>query len=80
MITPFKADGSIDFDAIPIIVNHLINGGIDFLVVLGTTAETATLTKLEKIALVEKIVEVNSDRLPLVLGLGGNNTQSFRYV
>ena len=74
MITPFKADGSIDFDAIPIIVNHLINGGIDFLVVLGTTAETATLTKLEKIALVEKIVEVNSDRLPLVLGLGGNNT------
>ena len=75
MITPFKADGSIDFDAIPIIVNHLINGGIDFLVVLGTTAETATLTKLEKIALVEKIVEVNSDRLPLVLGLGGNNTQ-----
>ena len=75
MITPFKADGSIDFDAIPIIVNHLINGGVDFLVVLGTTAETATLTKLEKIALVEKIVEVNSDRLPLVLGLGGNNTQ-----
>ena len=74
MITPFKADGSIDFDAIPIIVNYLINGGIDFLVVLGTTAETATLTKLEKIALVEKIVEVNSDRLPLVLGLGGNNT------
>ena len=75
MITPFKADGSIDFDAIPIIVNHLINGGIDFLVVLGTTAETATLTKSEKIALVEKIIEVNSDRLPLVLGLGGNNTQ-----
>ena len=75
MITPFKADGSIDFDAIPIIVNHLVNGGIDFLVVLGTTAETATLTKLEKIALVEKIIEVNSDRLPLVLGLGGNNTQ-----
>ena len=75
MITPFKADGSIDFDAIPIIVNHLINGGIDFLVVLGTTAETATLTKLEKIALVDKIIEVNSDRLPLVLGLGGNNTQ-----
>ena len=75
MITPFKADGSIDFDAIPIILNHLIDGGIDFLVVLGTTAETATLTKLEKIALVEKIIEVNSDRLPLVLGLGGNNTQ-----
>ena len=75
MITPFKADGSIDFDAIPIIVNHLINGGVDFLVVLGTTAETATLTKLEKIALVDKIIEVNSDRLPLVLGLGGNNTQ-----
>ena len=75
MITPFKADGCIDFDAIPKIVNHLINGGVDFLVVLGTTAETATLNKLEKIALVDKIIEVNSDRLPLVLGLGGNNTQ-----
>ena len=75
MITPFNGDGSIDFDAIPVIVNHLIAGGVDYLVVLGTTAETATLTKAEKIALVDKIIEVNSGRLPLVLGLGGNHTQ-----
>ena len=75
MITPFNGDGSIDFDAIPVIVNHLIAGGVDYLVVLGTTAETATLTKAEKIALVDKIIEVNAGRLPLVLGLGGNHTQ-----
>ena len=75
MITPFKRDGSIDFDAISLIINHLISGGVDYLVVLGTTAETATLSKKEKIALVEKIIEVNSGRLPLVLGMGGNNTQ-----
>tara|TARA_B100001173_G_scaffold311861_1_gene330589 strand:+ start:7704 stop:8603 length:900 start_codon:yes stop_codon:yes gene_type:complete len=74
MITPFKKDGSIDFDAIPVIVNHLISGGVDFIVVLGTTAETATLSKDEKIALVEKVIKVNSGRLPLVLGLGGNDT------
>jgi len=75
MITPFKKDGSIDFDAIPVILNHLIAGGVDFIVVLGTTAETSTLSKDEKIALVEKIVKANSGRLPLLLGLGGNDTQ-----
>lgn len=75
MITPFNQDGSIDFDAIPVIIDHLIGGAVDYLVVLGTTAETATLSKAEKIALVDKIIEVNAGRLPLVLGLGGNHTQ-----
>ena len=75
MITPFKGDGSIDFDAISVIVNYLIAGGVNYLVVLGTTAETATLSKEEKRALVDKIIEVNEGRLPLVLGLGGNHTQ-----
>ncbi len=75
MITPFKENGSIDFDAIPTIVDHLVAGDVDYLVVLGTTAETTTLSKGEKIELVEKIIEVNSGRLPLVLGLGGNDTQ-----
>jgi len=75
MITPFKENGSIDFDALPSIIDHLIDGGVDYLVVLGTTAETATLSKTEKIELVEKIIEINSGRLPLVLGMGGNNTQ-----
>jgi len=75
MITPFKENGSIDFDALPSIIDHLIDGGVDYLVVLGTTAETATLSKTEKIELVEKIIEINSGRLPLVLGMGGNDTQ-----
>ncbi|MEK9604319.1 MAG: 4-hydroxy-tetrahydrodipicolinate synthase [Flavobacteriaceae bacterium] len=75
MITPFKDDGSIDFDALPIIIDHMISRGVDYLVVLGTTAETATLSKEEKIALVDKVVSVNSGRLPLILGLGGNHTE-----
>ena len=75
IITPFKRDGKIDFDALQVIVNHLIAGGVDFIVLLGTTAETATLSKEEKISLVDHIINVNSRRLPLILGLGGNNTR-----
>ena len=75
IITPFKKNGRIDFDAIPNIVEHLISGGVDYLVVLGTTAETATLSKEEKIKLVGEVLNVNSGRLPIVLGLGGNDTQ-----
>jgi 4-hydroxy-tetrahydrodipicolinate synthase len=75
MITPFKRDGAVDFDALPVIVDHLIAGGVDYLVVLGTTAETVTLSKEEKIDLVGRIIDANSGRLPLVLGLGGNHTQ-----
>ena len=74
MITPFKRNGTIDFDALPVIIDHLIAGGVDYIVVLGTTAETATLSKEEKISLVDHIIDVNSGRLPLVLGLGGNHT------
>ena len=75
IITPFKRDGTIDFDALQVIVNYLIAGGVDFIVLLGTTAETATLSKEEKISLVNHIINVNSRRLPLILGLGGNNTR-----
>ena len=75
IITPFKRDGTIDFDALQVIVNYLIAGGVDFIVLLGTTAETATLSKEEKISLVDHIINVNSRRLPLILGLGGNNTR-----
>ncbi len=74
MITPFKRNGLIDFDAIPIIIDYLIAGGVDYIVALGTTAETATLSKEEKISLVNHIIDANSGRLPLVLGLGGNHT------
>ena len=74
MITPFKRNGTIDFDALPVIIDHLIAGGVNYIVVLGTTAETATLSKEEKISLVDHIIDANSGRLPLVLGLGGNHT------
>lgn len=74
LVTPFKKDFSIDFQAMERIVNHCIDGGIDYLVVLGTTAESVTLSETEKQQVIDKIIEVNNNRLPLVLGIGGNNT------
>ena len=74
LVTPFKANKSIDFDALERLVNYQIENGINYLVVLGTTGEPATLTKEEKEAVKTKIVQVNKGRLPLVLGIGGNNT------
>jgi 4-hydroxy-tetrahydrodipicolinate synthase len=76
LITPFTSKNTIDFDAIDRLVNFQINNGIDYLVVLGTTAETATLSKQEQQQIKNKIIEVNKGRLPLVIGIGGNNTQS----
>jgi len=75
LVTPFKNDFTVDFDALEHIVNHCINGGIDYLVVLGTTAESATLTDSEKQQVINKIIDINNGTLPLVLGIGGNNTQ-----
>ena len=74
LITPFKKDFSIDVDALVRIVNFQIDNGIDYLVVLGTTAETATLSEEEKELVIKTIVTANNQRLPLVLGVGGNNT------
>ena len=74
LVTPFKSDCSIDFDALKRIVNHVIDGGVEYLVVLGTTAETATLTENEKNEIIQAIITENNGRLPLVLGVGGNNT------
>ncbi len=75
LVTPFKKDFSVDVDALKAIVNFQVDNGIDYLVVLGTTAETATLTKAEKELVIKTIVEANKGRLPLVLGVGSNNTQ-----
>jgi len=75
LVTPFKKDFSVDIDALKTIVNFQIDNGIDYLVILGTTAETATLSKLEKELVIATIVETNKGRLPLVLGVGSNNTQ-----
>lgn len=75
MITPFKSDNSIDFKALEKVVNHIIDGGVNYLVLLGTTSEAVTLSSEEREAVVSFVKEVNNDRVPLVVGLGGNNTQ-----
>jgi len=75
MVTPFHKQGTIDFTALERLIEHLIEGGVNYLVVQGTTAETATLTREEMNALADFVVEINNKRVPLVLGLGGNNTQ-----
>jgi 4-hydroxy-tetrahydrodipicolinate synthase len=74
LVTPFKKDFSVDVDALKAIVNFQIDNGIDYLVVLGTTAESATLSKAEKEVVITTIVDANKGRLPLVLGVGSNNT------
>ena len=78
LITPFKEDGSIDFGALERLVNHSIEGGVDYLVCLGTTAETPTLTNSEKSDILQAIKSANSGRLPMVLGIGGNNTEAVK--
>ena len=75
LVTPFKKDFSVDVEALKAIVNFQIDNGIDYLVVLGTTAESATLSKDEKELVIQTVVQTNKGRLPLVLGVGGNNTQ-----
>ncbi len=75
LITPFKNDFSVDVEGLKKVVNFNIENGIDYLVVLGTTAESATLSKEEKQLVIDTIVLANNKRLPLVLGIGGNNTQ-----
>jgi 4-hydroxy-tetrahydrodipicolinate synthase len=74
LITPFKSDLSIDHDALTNIVNFNIDNGTDYLVICGTTAESVTITKQEKKDVIETISKANNGRLPLVLGIGGNNT------
>ena len=76
MITPFNKEGEVDYDAVVKVVDHIISGGIDYIVVMGTTAETATLFEEERSKVVSLIVETTSNRVPLVLGIGGNNTAS----
>ena len=74
LVTPFNEDLSVDFDSLTKLVNFNIENGTQFLVVLGTTAEAATLSNDEKKQVVEHIIKTNNKRLPLVLGIGGNNT------
>ena len=74
LVTPFKSDLTVDHDALSKIVSFNIDNGTDYLVISGTTGESVTITKDEKRAIVETIVKTNAGRLPLVIGIGGNNT------
>ncbi len=75
LITPFKEDESIDFDALTRIIEHQIKNGTDYLVVCGTTAETPTLTSEEKEEIKQFVAQKAAGRIPLVYGIGGNNTR-----
>ena len=74
LATPFLSDGSIDYQGVTSLVEFCIRGTVDYLVVLGTTAESVTLAKEEKKKLIQHIAKVNNKRLPMVIGIGGNNT------
>jgi 4-hydroxy-tetrahydrodipicolinate synthase len=74
LVTPFKKDYSIDFDALANIIEHTISGGVEYLVALGTTGESVTLTKDEKKKVYEFVAKQVKGRMPCVAGIGGNNT------
>lgn len=76
LVTPFKEDLSVDFDALKKLVTYNIENGTNYLVINGTTGESATITKEEKQEIIKTVVAVNNKHLPLVLGVGGNNTQT----
>ena len=75
LITPFTESNEVDFDALGRLLNHVKDGGVDYLVVFGTTGETPTLTPLEKELILNYVKSWNVDKLPIVLGVGSNNTE-----
>lgn len=74
LVTPFTNEGEVDYAALEALVNYVIAGGVDYLVPLGTTAETPTLTTEEKRDIFQTVLKTNAGRLPIVVGIGGNNT------
>lgn len=76
LVTPFKEDKSIDFDALEALINFVIEGGVQYIVTLGTTGETPTLSREEKIDIIQATFSFVSARVPVVIGIGGNNTAS----
>src|SRR6476620_8402317 len=75
LITPFTSNGDIDFDALHKVINHVIDGGVEYVITLGTTGETPTLDKFEKIDLIKLTYKIVDNRVPVVVGIGGNNTK-----
>lgn len=76
LVTPFHEDYTIDYEGLKRLIDYVIEGGVDYLVVLGTTGETVTLSAAEKKQVLKACIEYNSGRVPVVYGIGGNNTQS----
>lgn len=74
LVTPFSPDKSVDYEALDRVVNHVIGGGVEYVVVLGTTGEIATLSKEEKKQVVKQVIKSTNGRVPVVIGIGGNNT------
>jgi len=74
IVTPFNSDKSVDYKSLGKLVNYIIKGGIEYIVVLGTTGESVTLSKDEKKLVVDYVIEKVNKRVPIVLGLGGNDT------
>jgi 4-hydroxy-tetrahydrodipicolinate synthase len=74
IVTPFDKDGQVDYKALEKLLNHIIDGGVDFIVSMGTTSEAATLTETEKKQVLSEVIRVVNKRKPIVLGIGGNNT------
>ena len=76
MVTPFKDDSSIDFDALKKLTKHIVKVGVEFLVVMGTTGENPVLSQQEQKTVLDTVIEVSEKKVPIVFGIGGNNTQA----
>jgi 4-hydroxy-tetrahydrodipicolinate synthase len=76
LVTPFKKDDNVDFRALSDVVEHVINNKVEYLVALGTTGETPVLSEEEQLSVLKHIIDVNKGRIPVVAGLGGNNTSA----
>src|SRR4028118_1235482 len=75
LVTPFKNDKSIDFEALQAVINFVIEGGVQYVVTLGTTGETPTLSREEKLDIIQATFSAVAARVPVVIGIGGNNTK-----
>ena len=75
IVTPFHSSGNIDFGSFEKLLEHVIGNGINYIVALGTTGESATLSRDEKVAVINFVTEVVNKRVPVIIGIGGNNTQ-----
>jgi 4-hydroxy-tetrahydrodipicolinate synthase len=75
IITPFHKHGTVDFTSLGKLIEHIISNGVNYIVALGTTGETATLSEKEKLAVIDFVVDATAKRVPVVLGMGGNDTQ-----